>query len=731
MPRSLSLCLFGLLIAGCNGESGSRSADQGRASAAAPVSGPPTFAADVAPIIYANCAVCHHDGGAGPFTLRSYDDVSDHAEQIVEVTQSGFMPPWLPREGYGNFEGERHLSAAHKQLLADWVAGGRLPGDLSTAPSFPSFASGWQLGPPDLELQAEAAYELPAEGRDIYRNFVISVPPGPTRFVKTVELAPGSPKVVHHAVMRVDVEGEARRLDAADPEPGFDGMVFAGATMPGGHFIGWTPGRTADPGDDDRSWPLTGGTDIVVQVHLRPTGKPERIQPKLGLHFAAHPPPKPALAMVLSSTAIDIAPGDSDFRVVDTFELPVDVRVLSVYPHAHYVGKQLEGFATLPDGSRQWLVKIDDWDFNWQDQYRYEHPIALPKGSVITMDHRYDNSAQNPRNPFSPPQRVVFGANSTDEMAELILEVEPVNPAEIGVLDEASRLAWLSVQIETIERALAEQPNDPELLANLAGMLSHGGRHAEARDRYQASLAQRDDASTRVELAIVLTALDQLPAAELELDAALGLEPEHARAHLVRGNHRRLAEQYTAALASYERAIAADPELVEAHNNLGVTHEKLDQPARAATAFARAAQLSPGRSLFWENLGRAHEAAQQYDEALAAYRTALDCNINSFKAMRGLAWILATHADPSKRDPTQALALAEAAGRATGFRSPEVLEALAAGLAASGRFEPATEAIGRAIELAQLAKRPDLEARYRAHAALFGRRQAIVLGAPD
>ncbi|KIG15242.1 hypothetical protein DB30_05786 [Enhygromyxa salina] len=716
-----------LAVVGCTAEQRDRDAGQEQAAAAA-ASGPPTFAADVAPIIYDNCSVCHHEGGAGPFTLRSYDDVSDHAQQIVEVTASGYMPPWLPREGYGNFVGQRHLSAADKQVLADWVAGGRLPGDLSRTPSFPSFAAGWELGAPDLELQADAAYELPAAGKDIYRNFVIPVPPGPTRFVRAVELAPGSPKVVHHAVMRLDVEGEAKRLDAADPEPGFDGMVFGGATMPGGHFIGWTPGRTADPGSDERSWQLTGGTDIVVQVHLRPTGKPELIQPKLGLHFAPGPPTKPALAMVLSSTAIDIDPGDSDFRVNDTFVLPVDVRVLSVYPHAHYVGKQLEGFATLPDGSRQWLVKIDDWDFNWQDQYRYQHPIALPKGTVITMDHRYDNSAQNPRNPFSPPQRVVFGANSTDEMAELILEVEPVNPAELGVLDEASRQAWLRVQIQTIARALAKQPDDPELHANLAAMLSHAGRHTEAREHYEAALAQRDDASTRVELAIVLAALDQVEAAELELDAALRLEPTHARAHLVRGNHQRLAEQFAAAVASYERAVAADPELVEAHNNLGVAYEKLDQPARAATAFGRAAELSPGRALFWENLGRASEAAQQYDEALAAYRTALNCNMNSFKAMRGLAWLLATHADPSTRDPTQALALAEAAGRATGFRSPEVLEALAASLAAAGRFEPATEAIGRALELAQIAKRPDLEARYQAHAALIAKRQAIVLG---
>lgn len=694
----------------------------------------PTYARDVAPIIHAHCSPCHHEGGPGPFALLDHDDVDDHAAQIVEVTHSGYMPPWLPREGYGRFAGQRRLSATQRAVLADWVAGGRQPGDLSSAAPPPTFTDGWQLGEPDLVLRAEAAWELPADGPDVYRNFVIAVPPGPARFVKTVELRPGSPRVVHHAVLRVDIEGAARRLDRADPESGFEGMVVGGAQMPGGSFVGWTPGKTPYAGTDERAWQLVGGSDLVVQVHLRPTGKPEAIVPEVGIHFATRPPSKAGLALVLSSTDIDIAPGDANYRVNDSLELPADVLVASVYPHAHFVAKQIEAYATLPDGRREWLIKIDDWDFDWQDQYRFAVPIELPKGSVITMSHVYDNSTANPRNPSSPPQRVQFGPSSTDEMAELILEVEPRNPEDLELLDDVLQARWLDVQIATARRTLASESGDvaaqARTRANLASLLAHAGRTAEAKREYEAALALHDDPGTRVDLSIVLATLGEADAAEAQLDAALRLAPEYARAHLVRGNRQRGAGQPDSldmAVASYRRALAADPELVEAHNNLGATYEQLGQPERAALSFGQAVALAPGRAQLHENHGRALEAAGQHDAALAAYRAALQRDGSSIRALRGLAWLLATHPDPSVRDPKQAIAFAETGGRITGFRSPELLEALAAALAADGQFAPAREAIARAIELAQVAGRDDLVERYRARDQLFARGEPIVL----
>jgi tetratricopeptide (TPR) repeat protein len=716
----LVLPAAGLLAAAC-GDASREPAPVG-AKGEGEKSGPPTFARDVAPLVYAKCSGCHHDGGPAPFPLIEYGEVRDHGEQIVDVTHRGYMPPWLPRPGALAFEYERQrrLTDAEKQLLADWVAAGMPEGELADAPQPPTYQSGWQLGEPDLVLEAEQAFELAADGADIYRNFAIAAPSGAPRFIKAVELLPGSPSVVHHAVMRLDVTGEVRRLDAADPAPGWDGMVFGASTMPGGRFIGWTPGKTPDPGTDERAWLLTGGADLVVQVHLRPSGKPEAIRPKIGLHFATRPPSKRALSMELSSTDIDIAEGETDYRVSDSFQLPADVDLISVYPHAHYIGKQLDSYVQLPDGTRLQLIEIDDWDFNWQDAYRLEQPLRLPKGSVVHLDYHYDNSAANPRNPSSPPKRVAYGSNSTDEMAELILEVEPVNPAEFSLLDEAFMAKWLNGQITTTERKLAIQGDDPQLQAALGALLARSGQLPAAQRRFEASLAQRDDADVRVELSLVLASLGESLAGEAQLDAALALVPEHPRAHLVRGDNARAAGRYADALASYERAIAAAPGLAEAHNNLGVTYEKLDQPARAAEAFAKAAELAPARAMFHENHGRALEASARPTEALAAYRNALDRNPSSIKAMRGVAWVLATHPDAKLRDPVQALQIAEAAGRMTKFRSPEIMEVIAVSLAAAGRVAEAREAINRAIELAVAGKRPDLETRYRGVLAGMG-----------
>jgi hypothetical protein len=187
--------------------------------------------------------------------------------------------------------------------------------------------------------------------------------------------------------------------------------------------------------------------DLVVQIHFHPTGKPERVQAEVGLYFTAQTPVRHLLDIALVSRRIDIPAGATDYKVSDYFELPVDVEALGIIPHAHYICKDMKGWAILPDGRKQWLIWIRDWDFNWHEQYHYASPVKLPAGTLLEMEFTYDNSAANPRNPNHPPRRVEWGPESTDEMAGLHVQVIPRNEdlEELGLALRGKMVRMLGV----------------------------------------------------------------------------------------------------------------------------------------------------------------------------------------------------------------------------------------------------------------------------------------------
>jgi tetratricopeptide (TPR) repeat protein len=697
--RRLSIALAALWMVAC--------ADDAPPPVAEPVPvvdrGPPTFHRDVAPILHRACAECHREGGAGPFPLLEYDDVHDHATQIVDVTHRGLMPPWLPEKGVVRYVGERGLTDGERDVLRAWVDAGRLEGDAADRQEPPVFAKEWRLGEPDLVLTASEAFTLPAEGEDVYRNFVIRVPAKADGWMQAVEIQPGDPKVVHHAVMRVDPSGTAARRDAEDPAAGFDGMDFAGAQMPDGRFLGWTPGRAPDPGTAARAWRLAEGTDIVLQVHLRPTGKIETVQPRIGLHFAERPATRRALAMELSSTAIDLPPGAKDVVVEDRWTLPVDAYAITVYPHAHYLGKTLEGWAELPDGEKRWLVKIPRWNFDWQDQYRFAEPLSLPAGTKLVMRFTYDNSADNPKNPSDPPVHVKHGPQSTDEMAELILEIEPAQVADLAKLDAALMNAWLDRQIRHAEGQLAAKPNDPEVLATLGSLAARRGRPEVAIRRYEAALAKAPDrASTRIDLAIVLMDQGELARAQTELERAVKLAPDDARAHMTLGNVLRKRRELDGAIEHLARATELDPTSTDSWNNLGVSYEQAARLEDALAAYGKAVELAPKRPLFRENLARVHAARGNDADALAGFREVLEMDPDAIGSLKGMALVLArTAEDGSQANALKAVQLAERAVKLTGGRDAAALEVLAAAYQTANQRDKAIGVAMQALELAR------------------------------
>ena len=582
-----------------------------------PLSEPVTFNRQVAPIVYRNCAPCHRPGEAGPFSLLSYADVRKRADQIARVTASRYMPPWPPEPGYGDLAGERRLGEDQIALLQRWVREGAPEGPPAQAPAPPRFTEGWQLGPPDLVVEMRDTYTVPAEGGDVFRNFVLPVPGRGTRYVRALELRPGDKKVVHHANVLVDTTGAARRRDASDPGVGFAGMdveLESDRFEPDSHFLFWKPGTAAVTEPPGMAWRLDEGTDLVLNMHLQPTGKPERIRPAVGLYFTDEAPTKfPMLLQLEHDGAIDIPPGENRFVVADHYDLPVDVDVLGVYPHAHYVGRDVQGFATLPDGTKKWLIWIRDWDFAWQAVYRFARPVFLPRGSRLEMRITYDNSAGNVRNPNDPPRRVVAGNRSTDEMGHLWIQVLPRQRDDRWRLQEAS-----------MRRRLEKYPGDFVAHANLASALEQRGRGAEAIAEYRQALRSRPGSAVVLNnLGAALQASGRLDEAIAQYREAARAQPDYLNARHNLGGALVQKGAFGEALPYLREAVRARPDDATDRNNLGGALLALGRVDEAIRELRRAAEIDPRSLNAHYNLGRAlaarglrREAVEQMEQAL-------------------------------------------------------------------------------------------------------------------
>lgn len=514
---------------GCSLWPGCKPTDREPAQSA-PSRGEITFNRDLAPILFQHCAPCHRPGQAGPFSLLSYADALKHASEIAKVTKKRYMPPWLPEPGFGEFLDERRLSSEQIELIQKWVNRKTPEGDPADLPPLPRFADGWQLGEPDLVVQMPQSYKLAPEGNDIYRNFVIPAPGRETRYVRALEFRPNN-KSVHHVRILLDSTRQSRRLDEQDEEPGFPGMNVP-AQFPSGHMLTWTPGRAPRQEPEGMPWVLDRDADVVLQIHMQRTGKTESIQPVVGLFFTNRPPARTPYRIGLLSELIDIPAGKNNYLVERSMELSVDVDVLAVLPHLHYLGKRIEGFATLPNGKTQWLLLIKDWDFNWQSEYRCKQPVFLPKGSRLTMRYTYDNSAENARNPNHPPRRVVFGPQSTDEMGELWLQVLPRQPSDLPALQTMHRMWGFQETAAYYQRQLLANPNDVSAHFGLGKVLGPLGRTDQSKAHFQAAIQlDPNHAEAHYYLGLILLTEKQLPEARLEFQTTLRLSSSYHRAY--------------------------------------------------------------------------------------------------------------------------------------------------------------------------------------------------------
>ena len=594
-----------------------------------------TFNKHVAPILFANCAACHHGGGAGPFSLIEYQEVKKRARQIVTVTGSRYMPPWLPEPGYGEFADARRLSDEQIKTVRLWVEQGMIEGDKSELPPAPSFNEAWQIGRPDLIVEMPQAYTLPAGTTDLFRNFVIPLPVTKTRYVKAVEFLPGDKKIFHHANILIDRTGGSRRRDEQDPEVGFGGMdvaIESESFDPDSHFLFWKPGSAPWVEPDGMAWPLTPGTDLVLNLHMQPSGKPETIKARIGLYFTDRAPSKfPMLLQLEHDGAIDIPPGKKDFVITDEFTLPVDVDALAVYPHAHYAGKDLQALAALPDGTKKPLVRIKDWDLNWQAVYRYERPVFLPAGTVISMRFTYDNSAANPRNPNSPPKRIVAGDKATDEMGHLWLQVLPRSRED----------ARMVLQEALMRRRLKKYPSDFSAHFNLGAALQQKGKIEEAVVHFRRALQVNPQSYlAHTNLGAALQELGQSGQAISHYLQALRIKPDYVNARYNLGNLLLREGKIEEAVSHFREALRARPDDAGAHNSLGSALGMQGKLAEAAAHFEQAALLDPDSADAHANLAYALAAQGNSEGAVFHYEQALRLNPDNADAHNGLGVLL-------------------------------------------------------------------------------------------
>jgi hypothetical protein len=390
-----------------------------------------TFTRDVAPLVFKHCAACHRPGEVAPFALLSYRDVKKRARQIEQVTASRFMPPWKPVAGHGEFRSARRLTNDEIGLFKQWVAEGAVEGDAKDLPAPPTFATGWQLGEPDLIVTMPKEYQIPTEGRDVYRNFVIPLQIPEGKYIRAVEYRPSNRRVVHHAGLAFDTSGKLRALDGKDGAPGFTQSSVPGQLFPGSMSF-WVPGKEPRPMPEGVSLPWPKGADFVLQLHLHPSGKPEVEQSTVGFYFTTTPPRHGMGTILLNYTRIDIPAGEKAYHTRETKTLDRDVDLYGVFPHMHLIGKEIKLTAVLPDGTTKSLLWIDNWDFNWQNYYEYATPVLLPKGTQMVMEATHDNSADNPANPNQPPKRVTHGEQTTNEMALVFINTLPRHSSASG-----------------------------------------------------------------------------------------------------------------------------------------------------------------------------------------------------------------------------------------------------------------------------------------------------------
>jgi cytochrome c553 len=407
------------------------------AQSAQPQATVPTFSRDVAPILYTHCVSCHRPGEIGKMPLVTFEQARPYARAMANAVTTRTMPPWHADAPAGTFHNERSLSDRERQTIAAWAASGAPNGDPKDLPALPAFTEGWALGKPDVVLEMQEDYPVPAKGTVQYEWLYIPTNFTEAKWVKSLEIRPGNRSVVHHVLIyyRAKPDGKtppvarANQKDQSNPPPDEPGVSahprrsdFAG--MPPRLIATYAPGTNPQVAPEGTAFRLEPGGVLELQMHYTATGQATTDRTKVGITFSTEPSPREVRAQHFMNMTLKLPAGASDVAVTTDLEFLQDATVWGLFPHTHLRGKKWAYTLELPNGEKKSILSVPRYDFNWQTYYMFKEPLRVPRGAKIVSTAWYDNSAANKNNP-NPNVDVFWGDQTWQEMQYTGILVSP------------------------------------------------------------------------------------------------------------------------------------------------------------------------------------------------------------------------------------------------------------------------------------------------------------------
>ncbi len=364
-----------------------------------------TYTKDIAPLIQAHCAECHHPGGIGPFSMNSYRQVRGWSKMIKEVVLDGRMPPWHADPHVGEWANDRSLSQEQKDMLVAWIDGGMPQGEPADAAEEVEYHNEWRIGQPDVIFEMPEQVTIDPAGVVPYMYFETKTNFDEDVWVSSMECLPGNPKVVHHIIMFVN--DPDKPLNFRDDEAGGEGGS--------GFLDAFAPGGTPQALPEGQARRIPKGSSLIWQVHYTPTGKVEVDRSQFGIKFAKGPIQYEMRTGNAINTDFEIPANADNYKVESWMSFKTPATLMSLAPHMHYRGKSFEYYLETPDGKKTHLLSVPRYDFNWQTTYDFKEPVVVPAGSKMHCIAHFDNSDKNPYNP-DPDKTVRWGDQTWEEM---------------------------------------------------------------------------------------------------------------------------------------------------------------------------------------------------------------------------------------------------------------------------------------------------------------------------